>query len=111
MGTDLNTKLHTIVTDAYNDARKQMDEYKKQLPDELKGFVDLHFKSLERAKEQLTKDADFYVFGKWGDDQKIKSFKIHCVSRFLGIVMMAEPKNIESYGITYQEYITPQKEH
>ena len=103
--------LKEILKKSYNDAHAQLIKTKEKLPNEYKGFVDEHLKSLEIANSELEKDINFYSLQSGHPDSVIKSFKIHCAERFLYILAFCQPDRILSYGITYAEYITPKKQH
>lgn len=107
MAESLDFKLLKELMKMSHECEEKLEGFKKVLPDDCKGFIDLQLKNLNKAYTELLKDIDFYTYGNKPDDLKLKSFKIHCANRFLPIVILSEPKNILSYGITYQEYITP----
>ncbi|MBR6837962.1 MAG: hypothetical protein IKM94_00105 [Alphaproteobacteria bacterium] len=105
----MEAKLQQALNNLYQDAFNKLNEFKAQLPDNLKGFIDAQMKNLEHARTELAKDINFYVINDKPDDIKLKNFKIHCADRFLAIVLLSEPERIKSYGITYDEYINPRK--
>lgn len=103
--------LSEILQERYDDAHKQLMKNQASLPAEYKGFIDEHLKSLEKANSDLKHDINFYSMQSGNPENVIKSFKIHCAEKFLNILIVCQPERILGYGITYAEYITPNKQH
>ena len=110
MDKSLKIQMLEALTDSFKNAQQRLNEFKAQLPDNLKGFVDLQMDNLKKAHKELAADIDLYAnLGRDDDSIKLKNFKIHCGERFLPIVILSEPERIKSYGITFDEYKSPYK--